>query len=55
MRKAGVLLLLVLFGCSGSKMDQSTAEGLAKRILSSNPARFSLHVGRVGTQCPLPE
>lgn len=52
MRKAGVLLLLVLFGCSGSKMDQSTAEGLAKRILSSNPARFSIDVGRVGTQCP---
>lgn len=52
MRNAGVLLLLVLFGCSGSKMDQSTAEGLAKRILSSNPARFSLHVGRVGAQCP---
>jgi hypothetical protein len=52
MRKAGVLLLLVLFGCSGNKLDQSTAEGVAKRILSSNPARFSLHVGRVGTQCP---
>lgn len=52
MRKAGVLLLLALFGCSSNKLDQSTAEGLAKRILSSNPARFSLHVGRVGTQCP---
>jgi len=52
MRKAGVLLLLVLFGCSGNKLDQSTAEGLMKRILSSNPASFSLHVGRVGAQCP---
>jgi len=52
MRKAGVLLLLVLLGCSSSKLDQATAEGLAKRILSSNPATFSLHVGRVGTQCP---
>lgn len=52
MRKAGILLLLVLFGCSGNKLDQITAEGLMKRILLSNPARFSLHVGRVGTQCP---
>ena len=52
MRKAGVLLLLVLFGCSGNKLDQSTAEGLAKRFLSSNPARIQVHVGRVGTQCP---
>jgi hypothetical protein len=52
MRNAGVLLLLVCFGCSGNKLDQATAEGLMKRILSSNPARFSLHVGRVGTQCP---
>jgi hypothetical protein len=53
MRQAGVLLLLlVCFGCSGNKLDQATAEGLMKRILSSNPARFSLHVGRVGTQCP---
>jgi hypothetical protein len=52
MRKAGVLLLLVCFGCSGNKLDQATAEGLMKRILSANPARFSLDVGRVGTQCP---
>jgi hypothetical protein len=53
MRKAGVLLLLlVLFGCSGNKLDQSTAEGLMKRILSSNPARIQVNVGRVGTQCP---
>ena len=52
MRKAGILLLLFLFGCSGNKLDQATAEGLMKRILSANPARFSLDVGRVGTQCP---
>jgi hypothetical protein len=52
MRKAGVLLLFVLLGCSSNKLDQSTGEGLATRILSSNPARFGLHVGRVGTQCP---
>ena|SRR6478672_2941933 len=52
MRKAGVLFLLVLFGCSGNKLDQSTAEGLAKRFLSSNPARIQVNVGRVGTQCP---
>lgn len=52
MRKAGILLLLVLFGCSGNKLDQSTAEGLAKRFLSSNPARIQVNVGRVGTQCP---
>src|ERR1041385_993890 len=52
MRKAGVLLLLVLFGCSGNKLDQSTAEELAKSFLSSNPARIQMHVGRVGTQCP---
>lgn len=52
MRKAGFLLLLVLIGCSGNKLDQSTAEGLAKRFLSSNPARIQVNVGRVGTQCP---
>jgi hypothetical protein len=52
MRKAGVLLLLVLFGCSGNKLDQSTAEGLMKRILSSNPARIQVNIGRVGVQCP---
>ena len=52
MRKAGVLFLLVLFGCSGNKLDQSTAEGLAKRFLSSNPARIQVNIGRVGTQCP---
>jgi len=52
MRKAVVLLLFVLLGCSGNKLDQNTAEGLMKRILLSNPARFSLDVGRVGTECP---
>jgi hypothetical protein len=52
MRKAGILLLLFLFGCSGNKLDQATAEGLMKRILSANPARIQVHVGRVGTQCP---
>lgn len=52
MRKAGILLLFVLLGCSSNKLDQNTAEGLMKRILSSNPANFSLDVGRVGTQCP---
>ncbi|HEY1525619.1 MAG TPA: hypothetical protein VGH51_05210 [Candidatus Angelobacter sp.] len=52
MREAGILLLLILPGCSSNKLDQNTAEGLAKRFLSSNPAGFSLHVGRVGTQCP---
>lgn len=52
MRKAGVLLLLVLLGCSSNKLDQATAEGLAKRFLSSNPARIQVNVGRVGTQCP---
>lgn len=52
MRKAGVLLLLILLGCSSNKLDQNTAEGLMKRILSSNPANFSLNIGRVGTQCP---
>jgi hypothetical protein len=52
MRKAGILPLVVLFGCSGNKLDQSTAEGLAKRFLSSNPARIQVNVGRVGTQCP---
>ena len=54
MRKAGVLLLLVLFGCSGSKLDKSTAEGLAKRILSSNPARFSSMWAEL-EPVPLPE
>jgi hypothetical protein len=52
MHKAGVLLLLVLFGCSGNKMDQSTAEGVAKRILSANPARIQVNIGRVGAECP---
>jgi hypothetical protein len=52
MQKVVVLLLFVLLGCSSNKLDQGTAEGLAKRILSSNPARFSLDVGRVGSQCP---
>jgi hypothetical protein len=52
MRKAGILLLLFLFGCSGNKLDQATAEGLMKRIRSANPARIQVHVGRVGTQCP---
>lgn len=52
MRKAGILLLFVLFGCSSNKLDQSTAEGLAKRFLTSNPARIQVNVGRVGTQCP---
>jgi hypothetical protein len=52
MRKAVILLLFVLLGCSGNKLDQNTAEGLMKRILSSNPARIQVNVGRVGTQCP---
>ena len=46
MRKAVVVLLVVLFGCSGNKLDQTTAEGLMKRILLFNPARFSVDVGR---------
>jgi hypothetical protein len=52
MRKAGILLLLFLFGCSGNKLDQTTAEGLATRFLLSNPARIQVNVGRVGTHCP---
>jgi hypothetical protein len=52
MRKAGILLLFVLLGCSSNKLDQNTAEGLAKRFLSSNPARIQVNVGRVGIQCP---
>ena len=52
MRKAVVVLLFVLLGCSSNKLDQATAEGLAKRFLSSNPARIQVNVGRVGTQCP---
>ena len=52
MRKAGILLLLILLGCSSNKLDQSSAEGLARRFLSSNPARLQVDVGRVGTQCP---
>jgi hypothetical protein len=52
MRKAGILLLFVLLGCSSNKLDQATAEGLAKRFLSSNPARIQVNVGRVGPQCP---
>jgi hypothetical protein len=52
MRKTVVVLLFVLLGCSSNKLDQATAEGLAKRFLSSNPARIQVNVGRVGTQCP---
>jgi hypothetical protein len=52
MPKAGILLLLFLFGCSGNKLDQTTAEGLATRFLLSNPARIQVNVGRVGTHCP---
>jgi hypothetical protein len=52
MRKAGVLLLLVLFGCSGNKMDQSTAEKLVRYYFTDGTSRIFVNVGRIGTACP---
>ena len=52
MRKAGILLLLFLFGCSGNKLDQATAEGLATRFSIIQSGRISQMSGRVGTHCP---
>jgi hypothetical protein len=51
--EAGILLLLSIFiGCSHNKMDQSTAEGLAKRYLLDGVAHIFVDVGRVGAACP---
>jgi hypothetical protein len=54
MRRAGLLLLIVLVGCSGrkDKLDEKTAADGIGPYLKGNASRFSVTIGRVGTQCP---
>jgi hypothetical protein len=52
MRKLGILLMFVLVGCSGTKLDQSTTEKLVRYYFTDGTSRIFVHIGRIGTACP---
>ncbi|HEY2497228.1 MAG TPA: hypothetical protein VGK24_09170 [Candidatus Angelobacter sp.] len=51
-QKSGIFLLCVFLGCSGNKMDMSTAEGLVKYYFTDGTSRIFVNIGRIGTACP---
>jgi hypothetical protein len=53
MRKAGILMLLVLFGCSGSKGKKPTTEML-DRAMDREGIRLFISLGRLGSNCGVP-
>jgi hypothetical protein len=51
MRTAGILLLIVLVGCSGKMLDNQTAEEKIGRVLKHDDHKIIVLVGRVGANC----
>lgn len=51
MRKVGVVLLLVLTGCSSNKLDNKTAANVIRSPLAHDQNTIVLDIGRVGASC----
>jgi len=51
MRKVGVVLLLVLAGCSSNKLDNKTAATVIRSPLAHDENTIVADIGRVGTEC----
>lgn len=51
MRNAGILLLLVLAGCSSNKLNNKTAAKVIRSPLAQDENTIVADIGRVGTKC----